>query len=82
MTAEFIRGTMTVQVHNIDQAQPMIFKDVDNTYIKEGFYCIVNRKRNAVTKFPIARIFRIVEPYEVGVSEGTVTGDAGQYQSE
>jgi len=54
---------MIVLVHNIDQSQPMIFQNIDNTYIKEGFYCLVNRTDNIVQKFPINRIFRIIEPY-------------------
>ena len=57
------RKTMKVKIHNIDQSQPMIFDEVDNTYIKEGFYCIVRRDMNEVQKFPISRIFRIIEPY-------------------
>lgn len=64
-----MREKMTIMIHNIDQSQPMIYKDVDNTYIKEGFYCVVNRERNQVMKFPVNRIFRIVEPYSVGVKE-------------
>lgn len=58
------RKTMTVEVQNIDQSQPMIFDSIDNTYIKEGFYCLVNRDSNRVQKFPVSRIFRIIEPYE------------------
>lgn len=57
------RKTMTIQIHNKDQSQPMIFSDVDNTYIKAGFYCLVMREKNIVQKFPIADIFRVVEPY-------------------
>jgi hypothetical protein len=55
---------MTVSIHNVDQSQPMIFSDVDNTYVKEGFYCIVRRDKNEVQKWPIARIFRVIEPYD------------------
>ena len=62
--AEFHRSTMTVKIHNIDQSQPMVYDGVDNTYIKEGFYCLVRRARNEVMKFPVSRIFRIIEPYE------------------
>ncbi len=60
---------MTVQVHNIDQSQPMVYKGVDNTYIKEGFFCLVIRGVNLVLKFPVARIFRIIEPYNPGIVE-------------
>ena len=55
---------MTVRVQNKDQAQPMIFSNVDNTYIKAGFYCLVFREKNDVQKFPIGDIFRIIEPYD------------------
>ncbi len=58
-----MRKTMTVAIHNLDQSQPMFFDDVDNTYIKEGFFCMVNRAKNQVMKFPVSRIFRIIEPY-------------------
>jgi len=59
-----MRKTITVQIHNIDQSQPMIFEGIDNTYVKEGFFCLVNREKNLVQKFPVSRIFRIVEPYD------------------
>lgn len=58
-----MRNTITVKIHNIDQSQPMIFTGVDNTYVKEGFFCIIRRNRNEVQKFPVNRIFRIIEPY-------------------
>ena len=58
-----MRPTMTILVHNTDQSQPMVFTGVDNTYVKEGLFCIVNRKQNEVMKFPIANIFRVTEPY-------------------
>ena len=57
------RKTFLVKIHNIDQSQPMIFDGVDNTYVKEGFFCIVRRDMNEVQKFPVNRIFRIIEPY-------------------
>ena len=59
-----LRKTMTIKVHNVDQSQPMVFTDVDNTYVKAGFFCIVRRDLNEVQKFPIANIFRVVEPYD------------------
>lgn len=58
------RKTMTIQIHNKDQSQPMIYSGVDNTYIKAGFYCIVMRDKNIVQKFPVADIFRVTEPYD------------------
>lgn len=57
------RNTMTVQVHNKDQSQPMIYSGVDNTYIKAGFFCLVFRDENRVMKFPVENIFRVIEPY-------------------
>lgn len=59
-----MRAKMIVKVHNVDQSQPMIYEGVDNTYIKEGFFCLVFRDKNEVMKFPVARIFRIIEPYD------------------
>ncbi len=58
------RPTATIRIHNIDQSFAMVFKGVDNTYVKEGFYCLVFRERNEVMKFPVARIFRVIEPYD------------------
>lgn len=58
-----MRPTMTIRIHNIDQSQPMIYDQVDNTYVKAGLFCLVRRKRNEVLKFPMANIFRIQEPY-------------------
>lgn len=63
------RKTMIVSIHNIDQSQPMIFDGVDNTYIKEGLFCIVRRDKNEVQKFPLGRIFRIIEPYDPNEGE-------------
>ena len=56
-------GTMVVRIHNKDQSQAMVFDGIDNAYIKAGFYCLVNRDKNTVQKFPIENIFRVVEPY-------------------
>ena len=58
------RKTMTVKIHNKDQSQPMIYSDVDNTYVKAGFYCVVRRDKNEVQKFPVENIFRVIEPYD------------------
>ncbi len=58
-----MRPTMIVSVHNTDQGQPMVYEHIDNTYIKDGFYCLVNRKANQVMKFPVRNIFRVIEPY-------------------
>ncbi len=58
-----MRPTMTVLIHNKDQSQPMIFDNVDNTYVKGGFFCLVDRKNNEVMKLPMSEIFRVIEPY-------------------
>jgi hypothetical protein len=55
---------MKVEIHNTDQSLPMIFEGVDNTYIKDGFFCLVWREKNIVHKYPICRIFRVIEPYD------------------
>jgi hypothetical protein len=58
-----MRPTMTISIHNKDQAQPMLFSKVDNTYVKAGFFCLVMREINEVVKFPVSEIFRVIEPY-------------------
>lgn len=62
-----MRTMMTISIQNKDQSQPMVYSGVDNTYIKEGFYCLVFRKENRVMKWPVANIFRIIEPYDARV---------------
>jgi hypothetical protein len=55
--------TLTIKVQNRDQSLPMAFEDIDNCYVKEGFYCMVNRHKNEVQKYPIFRIFRVIEEF-------------------
>lgn len=64
-TVNLHRNTMTIIIQNIDQSQPMVYDDIDNCYIEGEFYCMVCRSKNEVMKFPISRIFRIIEPYMV-----------------
>jgi hypothetical protein len=73
------RKTMIVKIHNIDQSQPMIFDGVDNTYVKAGFFCIVRREKNEVQKFPLSRIFRVIEPYD---PEDVALDIIGMFESE
>ena len=56
MTEKF-RKPVTIQIHNVDQSYPMYFTDVDNTYVKEGFYCIVRRHKNQVQKLNFVNFF-------------------------
>jgi len=54
---------MRIEIHLLEQSQPMIFTKVTNAYTKGGLYCIYNDER--VTKFPLCSIFRIIESYQM-----------------
>lgn len=53
---------MKIEVHLLDQSQPMTIDNVENSYTKGGMYCIL--KQGAVTKFPLCNIFRVKESYK------------------
>lgn len=40
---------------------PLIYENVSQTYVKEGFYCLLSKER--VLKYPINDIFRVEEDY-------------------
>lgn len=52
---------MNVSVHLLEQSQPIVAVDVENTYTKGGMYCIL--KAGEVTKYPLCNIFRVKETY-------------------
>ena len=54
---------MKVEIHLKEQSQPILIKDVINTYQKGSLFCIYV-KDNDVYKFPIDNIFRIKEDYK------------------
>ena len=54
---------MDVIIHLIDQAQPIVYENVQNAYVKAGMYCICLTE-HIVHKFPIDHVWRLVEKYE------------------
>lgn len=54
---------MRVAIHLLSQSQPVVRDDVQNTYTKDGVFCIY-RDDETVEKYPLMNIFRVVEPYE------------------
>lgn len=51
-----------VQVHLKDQSQPLVYRNVINTYEKGAFYCVYC-KGEKVYKHPIRDIWRVKEGY-------------------
>ena len=43
-------------------SQPLIYNDIKNCYEKGSFYCILDNT-NIVHKYPINKIWRIIETY-------------------
>lgn len=54
--------TIKVTVHLKTQSQPIVYKEVINTYQKGDLFCVYLAKEISI-KFPIADIFRIEEDY-------------------
>lgn len=52
---------MNVEIHLLEQSQPIVMVEVENTYAKGGLFCVL--KGGYVTKFPLCNIFRIKESY-------------------
>jgi hypothetical protein len=56
---------MTVEVQVYSQSQPMVIENVENTYTKDGLFCVRIRSPKAAHpvyyKFPVQHIFRIKE---------------------
>ena len=61
---------MQVSVHLIEQSQPVEYADVENTYTKDGMYCVY-LSNEKIHKFPVTRIWRVIEDY--GFHGRTVT---------
>jgi len=53
---------MKVEVHLENQSQSIKFENVKNTYQKGDLFCVYLETGN-VEKFPIIKIFRIIETY-------------------
>ena len=52
---------MTVEIWLYSQSQPIVREGVRNTYVKAGFYCVMNEAKTLVEKFPIQHIFMVSE---------------------
>ena len=55
---------MKIWVSLFETSQPILHKDVTNTYQKGNFYCVYVEAKNLVYKYPLKNIFRVVEEYE------------------
>jgi hypothetical protein len=53
---------MNIEVHLLEQSQPIIYKKVENAYTKGGMYCVLIS--GVVSKFPLCNIFRVKETYK------------------
>ena len=54
--------TITIAVQLNESSQPIIHKDVINTYTKGPLYCIYTKDEKTF-KYPVASIWRVVEGY-------------------
>lgn len=56
---------MTVEVQVYSQSQPMVLRNVENSYTKDGLFCLRIKakpgKHPVYYKFPMQHIFRIKE---------------------
>ena len=52
---------MKIEVHLLSRSQPIKYDDVENSYTKDGMYCIL--KDSIVSKFPFSNIFKVKESY-------------------
>lgn len=57
---------MTVEIQLYSQSQPMTIKNVENSYTKDGLFClrIAGRPHPFYFKYPVQHIFRIEEYQE------------------
>jgi len=53
----------TVRVWTHDASEPIVHEDVTNTYIKGFFFCIYQRSKQRVLKYPERNIRRVIEDY-------------------
>jgi len=54
---------MKVRVTLYSQSQGIQFDKVENTYTKDGFYCVYIKEENLVYKYPMQHIFNVKESY-------------------
>lgn len=60
---------MTVEVQVYSQSQAMIIRNVENSYTKDGLFCLrispgVGESHPTYYKFPVQHVFRIKEYQE------------------
>lgn len=57
---------MTIEIQVYSQSQAMVLRDVENTYTKDGLFCvrIATEPHPTYYKFPVQHIFRIKEYQE------------------
>lgn len=52
---------MNIEIHLLEQSQPIVIVNAKNAYTKGLMYCVL--KDGIVTKFPLCNIFRVKETY-------------------
>ena len=50
-----------VEVHLYTQSSPVVITEVRNAYTKGDMYCVMFGESQAVYKFPLQHIFRVLE---------------------
>jgi hypothetical protein len=55
---------MKVKVRLLTTSQPIVFENVENTYTKDGFFCVYLKEENKVFKYPAINIFNVEEDYK------------------
>ncbi len=53
--------TVEVRVHLYTQSNPVVIKNVRNSYQKGDLYCVMLNDGKTTYKFPLQHIFRITE---------------------
>lgn len=54
---------MRVSVRLLSTSQPIVHVEVENTYTKDGLFCVHIKTQNKVIKYPVINIFTIEEDY-------------------
>lgn len=61
---------MKVKIELKETSQGIVLEGVTNSYTKGPFFCVYQKDKNAVQKFPLADIFRVTEDYNEPVAPG------------
>lgn len=51
---------MNIKIHMLSASKPIIRKNVNNSYTKDGLYCVM-LEDGTVKKYPLCNIFEITE---------------------